>query len=104
MGGKPRARPQKPASLFVEALEIEARRQIGEADTILAPPPPPAPRPAMPPRVPAREPNLIQRAAGAVTRVIRQRSIRDHSADPTMVISATELPSLLVSEEDEDQD
>lgn len=106
MGGKPRA---KPVSLFAAALEEESRRQLGQADTILASPEsvgaaPPASRTAKVPPVPPREPHMFQRAASAVTRVFRRQPVRDHSADPTIVISDSELPSLLVGEEDDDRD
>jgi hypothetical protein len=46
-------------------------------------------------------PGLFRRAAGAVTRVFRRPSPPHHGNDPTMVISAAELPSLIVEDEDE---
>jgi hypothetical protein len=46
-------------------------------------------------------PGLFRRAAGAVTRVFRRPSPPYNGNDPTMVISAAELPSLIVEDEDE---
>jgi hypothetical protein len=120
MGAKPRV---KPVASPVSIAAAKAKLELGHADTVMVRAPSPAERkarrapdeserpksepearPAPTPRTaktPPPMPGLFRRAAGAVTRVFRRPSPPYNGNDPTMVISAAELPSLIVEDEDE---